>query len=101
MKVQLVHDLTPPSLFETCQAISQVLASEEIDSQVLLTLVAQRDKQITEHLASLPTAERKQYALKELDVNNDLLQTASQMQVKQKAVLLGLVRGKSAVSQYR
>lgn len=101
MKVQLVHDLTPLSLVETCQAISQTLSSEEIDSQVLLTLVAQRDKQITEHLASLPTAERRQYALKELDVNNKLLQTASAMQAKQKEVLLGLVRGKSAVSQYR
>ena len=101
MNIQLIHDLTPPSLVDICQAISQALSSEELNSEALLELIQLRDKQIIDYLASLPEAERKQYAAKELEVNKLLVQTTSVMQAEQKKVLLGLVRGKSAVSQYR
>ena len=100
-ELQLIHDLTPPSLTENCQAISETLSAEELDSQRLMELVEERDKLIQEHLPSLQNEEKNAYINKELEVNKQLLERAHKLQTEQKKLLLGLVRGKSAVSQYR
>ena len=99
--ISLVHDLTPPSLMDNCQAIAELLAAEELDSEALLKLVQERDQIISEYLPSLQNEEKKAYINKELEVNNKLVEITESLQQDQKQLLLGLVRGKSAVSQYR
>lgn len=86
---------------DNCQAIAAQLSAEELDSQVLLTLVQERDQLISEYLSSLQNEEKKAYINKELEVNNKLVEITESLQQEQKQLLLGLVRGKSAVSQYR
>lgn len=86
---------------ENCQAIAELLSAEELDSQALLDLAQERDKIISEYLPSLQNEEKKAYINKELEVNNRLVEITETLQQEQKQLLLGLVRGKSAVSQYR
>lgn len=86
---------------DNCQAIAELLAAEELDSDELLKLVQVRDQLITEYLSSLQNEEKKAYINRELEVNNELLGLTVDLQQGQKKLLLGLVRGKSAVSRYR
>lgn len=86
---------------ENCQAISDLLNAEELDSQRLLELVQERDQLILEYLPSLQKDEKNAYINKELEINKNLLDCAHKLQAEQKKLLLGLVRGKSAISQYR
>ena len=86
---------------DNCQAIAELLAAEELDSEALLKLVQERDQIISEYLPSLQNEEKKAYINKELEVNNKLVEITESLQQDQKQLLLGLVRGKSAVSQYR
>lgn len=100
-QISLIHDLTPFSLEANCQAISDLFAQDELDTDALLKLVQERDELILKHLPTLQSEEKKKYINKELEVNNKLVEITSHLQKEQKQRLLGLVRGRSAVSKYK
>jgi len=99
--ITLVHDLTPSSLEDNCRAISTLLSNDDYDADALLELVQERDKLILEYLPTLQKEDKKEYINKELEVNNKLVEITSNLQKEQKKLLLGLVRGRSAVSKYK
>lgn len=104
-EVSLIHDLTPPCLTEISRAIELLLRAEEVNTDELLEKVQERDKIIQDYLSSFreteQNEEKKAYINKEIEVNDKLVEITTKLQAEQKQKLLGFVRGKSAISQYK
>lgn len=104
-KISLIHELTPSCLTETSRAIEQLLCSEEINTDELLEKVQERDKLIQDYLSSfqekVQDEEKKAYINKEMEVNDKLVEVTKEHLAEQKQKLLGFVRGKNAISQYK
>ena len=103
MKIEdLNHPETPTLLREINEKIAATLESSS-DSRFseLQQLIIDRDVVITTYLESLEDAEKRQFAIRELDVNNSLKDIVRKMLEDAKDEVTHFVRSKSAAEKYK
>lgn len=82
------------------QALTALLADEALDEKSFHSLSLQRDKCISEHLATLEPVQKTQFCEAEIKVNNALVDFAQQLFDASLKQLSGLIRGRKAVKKY-
>lgn len=85
---------------ENSEALTNILASEEIDFDHLLTIISERERLIKEHLDSLSDEEKKQFVADELKTNEDLKKIVGALKAEQQALLVNFLRSKKAIKKY-
>lgn len=99
--LSLNHEFTPSQLVTINQQLESLLEGSEPDEARLLQIVSERDDFVTQHLESLTTADKKRFALAELETNQKLTIIAQTLYSASLKQLIGLKRGLKAVQQYK
>jgi len=99
---ELNHPETPISLREINKKIAATLDSAS-DSRFseLQQLIIDRDVFITAYLENLDAQDKREFAIRELDVNNSLKDIVRKMLEDAKDEVTHFVRSKSAAEKYK
>ena len=101
------HEKTPAVLREINEKLVALFEEPEGDIEAssnyeqLKALLAIRDVTIKQHLDSLQSEEKQQFAKLELDVNNTLIELAQRLLIKAKDDITHFIRSQSAVKKYK
>lgn len=96
----LNHESTPPELAALNQRLVDLINASETDANSLLACVEERDSLITDWLAQLPEQDKKQFAIRESEVNNNLTCVCKDLMNAVEKDLLKVKRGRKAVKSY-
>lgn len=75
----LTHPRTPDRLQALNADIESILHQDDVDSEKLLALISDRELLISEHLSSLNAADKKQFSVPEVEINNYLISIVSDL----------------------
>ena len=107
-KNEFNHKKTPTALREVNERLLTIFEEGENDDvesssnyKQLSALLTIRDATIKQHLDSLQSEEKQQFAKLELDVNNTLIELAQRLLTKAKDDITHFVRSQSAVKKYK
>ncbi|MCV2885466.1 hypothetical protein OE749_12245 [Aestuariibacter sp. AA17] len=101
INLHLDHDSTPDSLRIVNQEIYEALELEEVDEASVLSIIEKRHHLIESILASLPEAEKREFAKSEMQANKVLTEHVKSLLSESLSSIASLKRGQKAVKKYR
>lgn len=100
---KLNHSLTPLALSQVNVEIIEIVELEDEHEKFLRLkeIMVKRDGVISDYLATLSPSERASFATKELVINDELLNLATELHKSAKKEVVDFVRGRAAVKKYK
>ncbi len=99
-KLNLDHELTPEKLKKINAELETVFRDDNLETELLLSLITQRDECVTAHLSSLNDEQKKAFSELEMPTNKSLLARATSLHKQSLNELSGLIKGQKAVKKY-
>ena len=100
-RLNLDHELTPPELSKINAELEVILQDDDLQTDLLLSLITRRDECIEVYLSNIELVQRKAFVENELPVNEKLLAVASGLHKASLNQLSGLIKGLKAVKKYK